>query len=263
VVFLNFTVPRLKIGGRNMNLNGKVALITGGGTGIGRAIGLAFAREGASVAVNYSRSESEAVSTAKEISDLGVSALIVQVDVSSDKQVRDMVKKVADGFGRIDILVNSAGTTTFVEASDLEGLTEEIWDKTIAVNLKGTFFCCRAVAPIMKSRDGGSIINISSIAGTTGVGSSIAYSASKAGVICLTKSLARTLAPEIRVNTIAPGFVDSRWTEGWDEFRKMHEQATPMKRVAKPEDIAESALFLVHSDFVTGQVIVVDGGKSI
>lgn len=246
-----------------MELKNKVALITGGGTGIGRAIGLAFAKEGASIAINYSRSENEALTTAKEITDLGVSAMTIKADVSNDDQVHNMVKKVADKFGRLDILVNSAGTTTFVEASDLEGLTEEIWDRTIDVNLKGTFFCCRAVVPIMKSVDGGSIINISSIAGITGVGSSMAYSASKAGVICLTKSLARTLAPDIRVNTIAPGFVDSRWTEGWDEYRKMHISSTPMKRVAKPEDVAVSALYLVHSDFVTGQVIVVDGGKSI
>ena len=246
-----------------MNLKDKIALITGGGTGIGREIGLAFAREGASIAINYSRSEKEAFSTMQDINDLGVSAITVKADVSQDVQVREMVNKVIKEFGRLDILVNSAGTTTFVEPSDLEGLTEEIWDKALAVNLKGTFFCCRAVASAMKNNEGGSIINISSIAGTTGVGSSMAYSASKAGVICLTKSLARTLAPEIRVNTIAPGFVDTRWTEDWPEFRKMHEQATPLKRVAIPKDIAESALFLVHSDFVTGQIIVVDGGKSI
>ncbi len=246
-----------------MKLENKVALITGGGTGIGRAIGLAFAKEGASIAINYSRSENEAMATASEITDLGTSAMTIRADVSKDDQVRDMVKKVTDKFGRLDILVNSAGTTTFVEASDLEGLTEEVWDKVIDVNLKGTFFCCRAVVPIMKGIGGGSIINISSIAGITGVGSSMAYSASKAGVICLTKSLARTLAPDIRVNTIAPGFVDSRWTDGWDEYRKMHISLTPMKRVAKPEDIAVSALYLVHSDFVTGQVIIVDGGKTI
>jgi 3-oxoacyl-[acyl-carrier protein] reductase len=246
-----------------MNLQGKVALITGGGTGIGREIALSFAREGAGVAVGYSRSEREAMTTAQEIRDLGVPGLAIKADVSQDAQVRGMVGKVVEECGRLDVLVNSAGTTTFVEAADLEGLTEEIWDRNLAVNLKGTFFCCRAAAPAMKSHDSGSIINISSIAGTTGIGSSMAYCASKAGVICLTKSLARTLAPEIRVNTIAPGFVDTRWTADWPEFRKMHEEATPMKRVATPEDIAEAALFLVHSDFVTGQVIVVDGGKSI
>ena len=246
-----------------MNLQGKVALITGGGTGIGRAIALSFAREGAGVAVNYSRSEKEANITAQEIRDLGVPALAVKADVSQDAQVREMVDKVMKECGRLDVLVNSAGATTFVEASDLEGLTEEIWDKNLAVNLKGTFFCCRAAAPAMKSNDGGNIISISSIAGTTGIGSSMAYCASKAGIICLTKSLARALAPEIQVNTIAPGFVDSRWTEDWPEYREMHEEATPMKRVAQPADVAEAALFLVHSDFVTGQTIIVDGGKSI
>jgi 3-oxoacyl-[acyl-carrier protein] reductase len=246
-----------------MNLQGKVALITGGGTGIGREIALSFAREGAGVAVNYSRSEKEAATTAQEIRDLGVPALAIKADVSQDLQVRDMVDKVIKKCGRLDILVNSAGTTAFVEPEDLEGLTEEIWDRILAINLKGTFFCSRAAASAMKSRDGGNIINISSIAGTTGIGSCMAYSASKAAVICLTKSLARTLAPEIQVNTIAPGFVDTRWTADWPEFRKMHEEATPMKRVAQPEDVAEAALFLVHSDLVTGQVIIVDGGKSM
>ncbi len=246
-----------------MNLRGKVALITGGGTGIGREIALSFAREGAAVAVNYSRSEKEATATAHEIRDMGVSALAVKADVSQDTQVREMVAKVMEECGRLDILVNSAGTTTFVDATDLEGLTEEIWDRNLAVNLKGTFFCSRAAAPVMKSHDGGGIINISSIAGTTGIGSSIAYCASKAGVICLTKSLARTLAPEIRVNTIAPGFVDTRWTADWPEYKEMQEEATPMKRIAMPEDVAEAALFLVHADFVTGQIIIVDGGKSM
>jgi len=246
-----------------MNLQGKIALITGGGTGIGREIALSFAREGAGVAVNYSRSEKEAMATAQEIRDLGVAGLAVKADVSQDTQVREMVNKVMQEHGRLDILVNSAGTTTFVEASDLEGLTEEIWDRNLAVNLKGTFFCCRAAAAAMKSNDGGNIINISSIAGTTGIGSSMAYCASKAGVICLTKSLARTLAPEILVNTIAPGFVDTRWTADWPEFKKTNKEATPLKRIAMPEDVAEAALFLVHSDFVTGQVIIVDGGKSM
>ena len=246
-----------------MNLQGKIALITGGGTGIGREIGLSFAREGAGVVVDYSRSEKEANATAQEIRDLGVPALAIKADVSVDSQVRAMVDQVMEECGRLDILVNSAGTTTFVNMEDLEGLTEEMWDRTLAVNLKGTFFCCRAAVPAMKSNGGGNIINISSIAGPTGIGSSMAYCASKAGVICLTKSLARVLAPEIQVNTIAPGFVDTRWTADWPEFRKMHEEATPMKRVAQPADIAEAALFLVHSDYVTGQVITVDGGKSM
>jgi len=246
-----------------MNLQGKIALITGGGTGIGREIGLSFAREGAGVVVDYSRSEKEANATAQEIRDLGVPSFAIKADVSVDEQVRAMVDQIMEECGRLDILVNSAGTTTFVKMEDLEGLTEEMWHRTIALNLKGTFFCCRAAVPAMKSNGGGNIINISSIAGPTGVGSSIAYCASKAGVICMTKSLARVLAPEIQVNTIAPGFVDTRWTADWPEFKKMHQEATPMKRVAQPADIAEAALFLVHSDYVTGQVITVDGGKSM
>lgn len=246
-----------------MELQGKTALITGGGTGIGREIALYLAREGVGVAVNYSRSEKEASKTAQDIRDLGVPGMAVKADVSQDAQVRHMVNQVVSECGRLDILVNSAGTTTFVEASDLEGLTEEIWDSNLAVNLKGTFFCCRAATPALKSDGGGSIINISSIAGTTGIGSSMAYCASKAGVICLTKSLARTLAPEISVNTIAPGFVDTRWTAAWPEFKAMHMEATPLKRVAGPADVAEAALYLVRSNMVTGQVIIVDGGKSM
>ena len=246
-----------------MDLQGKATLVTGGGTGIGRQIALSYAREGASVAVNYSRSEKEALATAQEIRELRVAGAAIKADVSDDVQVREMVDRVMGEFGRLDVLVNNAGTTTFIAAQDLEGLTEEIWDRVLAVNLKGTFFCCRAAVPAMRGHGGGSIINISSIAGATGIGSSMAYCASKAAVICLTKSLARALAPEIRVNTIAPGFVDTRWTADQPEFRKMHMETTPMGRVAAPDEIAEAALFLVHSDLVTGQVITVDGGKTI
>jgi len=247
-----------------MVLQGKVALITGGGTGIGKAIALTYAREGAGVAVNYSRSEKEATETAQEIKKLGVPALSVKADVSQDAQVRKMVDEVVNKLGRIDILVNNAGTTDFVPPEDLEGLTEEMWDSAMAVNVKGTFFCSRAVVPIMKRQGGGTIINTASIAGIIGVGSSIAYCASKAGVISITKSLARALAPEIRVNAIAPGFIDTRWTAAWADFRQQHAEATPMKRVGLPADIAEVALSLAaYSDFVTGQVIVVDGGRVI
>jgi len=246
-----------------MRLQGKVALITGGGTGIGREIALTYAREGASIAVNYSRSEKEAMETAEEIRKLGVKALPVKTDVSQDSQVREMVEKVVNELGRIDILVNNAGTTKFCLPDDLEGLTEEMWDSAMAVNVKGTFFCSRAVVPIMKRQGSGAIINTASIAGITGIGSSIAYCASKAGVISITKSLARALAPEIRVNAIAPGFIETRWTAAWAEFRQQHADATPLKRVGQPDDVADVALFLADADFVTGQTIVVDGGRSM
>ena len=166
-------------------------------------------------------------------------------------------------FSSLFIFFFNDTATTEIYTLSLHDALPILWDSNLAVNLKGTFFCCRAAAQAMKSGDGGNIINISSIAGTTGIGSSMAYCASKAGVICMTKSLARTLAPEIQVNTIAPGFVISRWTADWPEFRETNEEATPLKRVATPEDVAEAALFLVRSDFVTGETIIVDGGKSL
>jgi 3-oxoacyl-[acyl-carrier protein] reductase len=250
-----------------MKLNGKVALITGGGTGIGRAISNYFAKEGADVAINYSKSEAEAVKTSAELKGLGVSSSVVRADVSSDKQVRAMVDQIQKEFGRIDILVNNAGFTRFIQHPDLEAMNEEIWDRIMHVNLKGAFFCCRAVAPQMKKQGGGRIINIASVAGLTGQGSSIAYCASKAGMISITKSLARALAPEICVNAIAPGLIDTRWLdgiEGADAMRERFQNAALLKRVGTPEDIAEVAVSLaVDWSFVTGQVIVVDGGRTL
>ncbi len=244
-------------------LEGKVALITGGGTGIGRAVGLEFAREGAHVAVNYSRSEREADETVADLQKLGVKAVAIRTDVSKDAEARQMVERTAQAFGRLDILVNNAGTTTAVPHEKLEDLTEEIWDRTLAVNTKGTFFCCRAAVPHLKARGEGSIINIASTAGVSGIGSSIAYCASKAGVISITRSLARCLAPAIRVNAVAPGLTDTRWIRGWDQMKKFTEEVTPLKRVATPEDVAEVALGFAISKFVTGQVLVVDGGRTI
>ena len=244
-------------------LEGKVALITGGGTGIGRAIGLEFAREGAQVAVNYSRSEREAHETVADLQKLGVKAIAVQADVSKDAEARQMVAQTVQAFGRLDILVNNAGMTTPVPHEKLEDLTEEMWDRTLAVNTKGTFFCCRAAVPHLKAHGDGSILNVASTAGTTGIGSSIAYCASKAGVISITRSLARCLAPAIRVNAVAPGLTDTRWIKGWEDNKRMTEQITPLKRVATPEDVAEAALGFTISKFVTGQVLIVDGGRTI
>jgi 3-oxoacyl-[acyl-carrier protein] reductase len=253
-------------GGFQMRLTGKVALITGGATGIGREIGLAFAREGANVAVNYSRSEKEAEETTGEIRKLGVQSIMLKADVSDDSQVKQMVREVDSQFGGLDILVNNAGFTKFVPFDDLEGLTDELWDRVMAVNLMGTFYCTRAVIPLLKrgGDGGGCIINTASIAGLIGIGSSIAYCASKGAVITLTKSFARSLAPDIRVNAIAPGFVKTRWVEGWEDHMQSHIDATPLGRLAQADDIAEVALFLATgARFVTGQVVIVDGGKTI
>jgi 3-oxoacyl-[acyl-carrier protein] reductase len=245
-----------------MQLVGRVAVVTGAAVGIGRAIAIAFGKEGAKVAVNYSQSRQEADETCELVAQVGGDAFPVQADVANDFQVRRMVTKTADRFGRIDVMVNNAGVTTSVCFSDLEGLTEAIWDRVFGVNLKGTFFCCRAVIPIMRTQGEGSIINIASISGIWPQGSSLAYSASKAGVIHLSKCLARTLGPEIRVNAIAPGFIaDTRWGRPDPEAMSKAAHEAPLKRVGMPDDVARAALFLATGgDFMTGEVLVVDGG---
>ncbi|RMF90898.1 MAG: glucose 1-dehydrogenase [Nitrospinota bacterium] len=248
-------------------LQGKVALITGGGTGIGRASALALAGKGASIAINYSRSQAEAEKTAEDVRALGPSAITIQADVSQDAAVRAMVQKTVEQLGRIDILVNNAGFTKRIDHRDLEGVSEEVWDRTMAVNLKGVFFCCRAVVPYMRQQGNGTIINIASVAGVSGTGSSIPYAASKGGVITLTKSLARVLAPEIRVNAIAPGLVETRWIQEWADVDQVREQAireTRMGRILTPEDVAEVVLFLAtQASMITGQTILIDGGRTI
>jgi 3-oxoacyl-[acyl-carrier protein] reductase len=250
-----------------MQEKGKVALITGGGTGIGRASTLALARQGIQVAINYSKSSKEAQETEQEAKKLEVSAMTVQADVSKDKEVQAMVKKVMDTWGRIDMLINCAGWSQRLPFADLEALTDEIWDKNLGINLKGVFYSSRAVAPIMKKQGQGTIVTIASVAGITGVGSSMAYAASKAAVISLTKSLARALAPEIRVNAIAPGLVETRWIEAWsdvNDIRQQTLQTTPLKKISTPEDIADAVCFLATgAKMVTGEIIVVDGGKII
>jgi 3-oxoacyl-[acyl-carrier protein] reductase len=244
-------------------MKGRVALVTGGGTGIGRATATAYAREGASVAVNYSRSAREAEETAAELRDLGVEAIAVQADVSDDRQVRSMLADVEQKLGLVDTLVNNAGRTHFVPYPDLEGVTEEIWDDIIGVNVKGAFFCARAAAAQMRRKgQGGVVVNVASIAGITGRGSSIPYAASKGAMVNLTKALALALAPDIRVTAVAPSVVTTRWVAGWEDFVKQSEVETPMKRNATADDVAEVILALtVSAGFVTGKTIVVDGGR--
>ena len=246
-----------------MELRDKVVLVTGGATGIGRATALRFAGAGAHIAVNYSRSQAEAQETADEVTKLGVKSAVYQADVADDAAVRAMCAAVVAEFGRIDVLVNNAGTTAYVAHDDLEGLTEEIWDRLMAVNTKGIFFCCRAAADELR-RNGGAIINITSLGGITGGGSSMAYAASKAAAISLTKSLARVFAPQVRVNALAPGIVMTRWVAGREEHVRRYSEGTPMGRAASAEDVADMAYALATGgDFVTGQTIVVDGGMSL
>jgi 3-oxoacyl-[acyl-carrier protein] reductase len=244
------------------HLKGKVALITGGGTGIGRATALLFAEEGADVIVNYSRSKDDAEATAKDVEKLGRKSMAIKADVSNDSEARSMVDTVVKEFGRLDILVNNAGYTREISYQDLDGVKEEDWDKIFSINVKGTFNCSRAAIKVMKKQGSGHIINTTSIAGYLGFGSSIPYSASKAALINMTKGLALTQAPEIQVNSVAPGFVKTRWTAGFDKkFEQGHAEATPMRRVATPEDIAKGIFSMVINTFVTGKTLIVDGGR--
>ena len=241
----------------------KVALITGSATGIGRAVALRFAKEGLAVAVNYSRSQKEAEETFAEVQKCGVPGLLCKGSVADEQAVRAMVKRCHAELGGLDVLVNNAGTTRFIEHTDLAALTNEVWDEILGVNLKGTFFCCREALPYLQER-GGSIVNITSVAGLQGHGSSIPYAASKAAVNCLTKSLARAFGPKVRVNAVAPGPVLTRWLADHMDHVARSLQITPMGRAAIPEDIADAVYFLaLGNNLMTGQVVVVDGGRTM
>jgi 3-oxoacyl-[acyl-carrier protein] reductase len=252
-----------------MDLTGRVAIVTGGGTGIGRAVSLRLAKAGAkAVIVNYSRSEKDAQATAAELVLLGADAMVHKADVSDDSAVRAMVAAVTDRYGRLDVLINNAGTTQFIAHPDLEGLTDEVWNDILGVNLKGTFYCCRAAAPELR-KTGGAIVNVASIAAHRATGSSIVYAVSKAGVLQLTRALAVALAPEVRVNSVSPGLVSTRWFRqrfGEDAAVAQEESlagTTPLGAIAQPDHIAQAVMAFVENDMVTGQDIVVDGGKNI
>ena len=244
-----------------MKLKDKVVVVTGGGTGIGRGICLRFAQEGAAVVVNYSKSEKQAKKVVAEIENLGGEAADIQADVSKDREARQLIDKAASHFKRLDVLVNNAAWTRYVPHLNLEDLTEEILDNTWSVIVKGSIYCTRAAVPHLRATGGGSVINITSNAGFSARGSTIVYGASKAALTFITKALARALAPDIRVNAIAPGFVDTgfvNWTpEALDQLKKQTHLGQPIL----PENIGAAAVFLA-SDAVatTGQTILVDGG---
>jgi 3-oxoacyl-[acyl-carrier protein] reductase len=239
----------------------KVAIVTGGGTGIGRACALAFAGRGARVAVNYSRSQADAEQTAAGCQAAGGDGAAIQANVAQRADVERLVQETVERWGRVDFLVNSAGTTKFAAYDDLDALTEDVWDDILGVNLKGVFFACRAVVPHMRQAGQGAIVNIGSISAIRPVGSSIPYMASKAAVHSMTQSLALALGPQVRVNAVAPGFIETRWHAGRDEAARTTRERTPLKRNGTPEDVAEAVLFLCTASFVNGEIVVVDGGR--
>ena len=246
-----------------MDLDGQVVLVTGGGTGLGRATALELARAGASVAVNYSRSRQEAEQVAGQISDRGASALAVQADITDGFAVSSMVASVEERLGPVDILVNNAGTTRYVAFPDLGAVTAEEWRRIMDVNVTGAFLCSRAVAPGMHARGAGKIINVASNSAFTSAGSSIPYVVSKAALVSLTRCLARALAPAVQVNAIAPGWMLTEWIDRYvppDRARELRSGAVPMVPVA---DVVRSLMGLVANDSITGEVAVVDRGEML
>ncbi|HLD80605.1 MAG TPA: 3-oxoacyl-ACP reductase family protein [archaeon] len=247
-----------------LKLEGKTALVTGASRGIGRAIALEFAREGADVVVNYVKAKDEAEKVVNEVKSLGRRAIAVKADVSKAKEAMWLIERAVKEFRRVDVLVNNAAV--FLR-HDFSKATEETWNATLDANLKSAFFCSKAVSEHMLRQKSGNILFISSISGNLPIEASPEYGVSKAGMIALTKNLALLLAPSVRVNCVAPGFTSTDMT-GYaanPEKRKGREALVPLKKVNEPEDVAKAALFLACDDSrnVTGHVLVVDGGYSL
>jgi 3-oxoacyl-[acyl-carrier protein] reductase len=244
-----------------VRLKGQVALVTGGGTGIGRGISWAFAREGGQVAVNYSKSRDRAEDTVRRIEAAGGQAIALQGDVSKEADARRLVDDVVKEWGRLDILVNNAGWTRRTPHADLEALTDEVWQKTLGVNLLGAWYCIRHAIPQMQRQGRGVIINVTSVAAFHGMGSSMAYCASKAALTSLTRSLARAFGPTVRVNNLAPGLVDTGFVDWPPGVLEEGRQAVATGALPTTEDLAEAAVFLAaDARSTTGTTIFVDGG---
>lgn len=241
----------------------KIALVTGGGTGVGRATCIKLAEYGASVILNYSHSYNEAQQTVDMIEASGGSVIAIKADVADDCAVHEMVMEAKQKYGAIHYLINNASITEQIDLSDLESITDNVWDNLFSVNVKGMFYCARAVTPIMKAQKDCSILNMGSIAGITGSGSSLPYAASKAAVHCLTKSLARALAPDIRVNCIAPAAISTRWWAGEEEKMCRLSGNLPLQRISTPEDIAELICSILIQPSMTGQIISPNNGMLI
>jgi NAD(P)-dependent dehydrogenase (short-subunit alcohol dehydrogenase family) len=240
------------------SLEKKVALVTGAGKRIGRSIALRLAEEGADVIVNYRNSESEAAEVVAQVKAMGRRALAIQADVAKRADVTKMFASVEREFGRLDILVNNAAKFSSVK---FEELTEEQWDSMLDTNLKSQFLCCQAAAPLLRRGGHGRIVNFASLGGLLAWPSYTHYCVSKAGVIMLMRCLAKSLAPDITVNAIAPGTISFEGDA--PEIAESFIRLAPLRRTGTAKDIDDAVLFLVQSDFITGQVLVVDGGRSV
>ena len=244
----------------------RVGLVTGAATGIGRCAAVALARAGFDVAINYSRSEAQARETEARVLQSGAQALLVKCDVSDEAGVRAMIDAIGARFGRLDVLINNAGITASWKPKDLETLSLDEWDRVFAVNVRGLFQVTRAALPLLRKGENPCIVNTASIVGLRPGPQPLPYAASKAAVVNLTKTLAWNLGPEIRVNAVAPGWMEGDWmkrmlNDKYEDLMGKRAKTTPLRRVVTAHDVAETMMSLIESNrFVTGEVIVVDGG---
>ena len=249
-----------------MELEGRGAIVTGAGTGVGRSTALALAERGCNVIVNYSRSKDAAEEVAAEAAQSGAKAIALRADVSQDDDCKALVETATREFGRLDVLVNNAGTTSFIPHPDLDAVTDEVWSSILGVNVKGPFQCTRAARNALKADGGGHVVMVSSVAGVYGTGSSIAYCASKAALNNLTVTLARVMGPEVQVNAVCPGFIDGSWLQGglgpmFERVKEAMVGRSLLDRVCTPDDVRDAILaFVTGSRLVTGEIQVLDGG---
>ncbi|MHB1488221.1 MAG: SDR family NAD(P)-dependent oxidoreductase [Acidimicrobiales bacterium] len=246
-------------GAPRSGLEGQVGLITGSSSGIGEATARLLASQGVVVVVNSARSVTAGEALAAELPG----ADYVQADIADEEQVKRLVDTVIDRHGRLDVLINNAGTTEVIPHGDLEAATPEVWRRIFDVNVIGTWQMTVAAVAHLRRSGRGQVINVSSLAGQRPTGSSIPYACSKAALSHMTRLLANTLGPDIRVNAVAPGLVDTPWTEGWHAVRAFVEAQAPLRRSATAEDVAEVIHGLLRSTYVTGEVVVVDGGLNL
>ncbi len=248
----------------------RVAIVTGSSSGVGAATVRRLAEEGWNVVINYRSNEEGAREVEEECRALGADALVVQADVSDDAACRRMVSEAEERWGRVDALVNNAGTTKFCAHDQLEGLDKDDFLHIYGVNVVGPYQMTRAAVPVMRRNDGGSVVNVASMAGVTGVGSSIAYAASKGALVTMTLSLARALGPDVRVNAVCPGFIQGEWLrsglgdERYEAIKRSREEGAPLAMTVTPEIVARSILYLAaDAGGITGETLMVDGGHHL
>jgi 3-oxoacyl-[acyl-carrier protein] reductase len=253
-----------------MDIQDAVAVVTGSSSGVGAACARQLAEKGCHVAISYLHNEKGARDTQNACESYGVETVVVQTDVAEDEQCRSFAQAALDKWGRIDALVNNAGTTKFNPHDNLEGLSKQDFFDIYAVNTVGPYQMTRAVVPAMRRGGRGSIVNVSSIAGVTGIGSSVAYAASKGALVTMTLSLARVLGPEIRVNAVCPGFIQGPWleqgmgSENYTATKKFLESSTPLKLTTTPDTVAEGILYFISgADVITGETLIMDGGMHL